>query len=85
MPYGTAGIFGEMSKAVPAGLDRADRDLLPCRSPSSASLGLYGKLFDSTVGMIGFALVMFWVFTALSCRRVRHDPDPRLPDARSLA
>ncbi|PYG31601.1 ABC transporter permease [Pelagimonas varians] len=28
-------------------------------------LGLYGKLFDSTVGMIGFALVMFWVFTAI--------------------
>ena len=28
-------------------------------------LGLYGKLFDSTVGMIGFCLVMFWVFTAL--------------------
>ncbi len=28
-------------------------------------LGLYGKLFDSTVGMIGFALVMFWVFTGL--------------------
>ncbi len=27
-------------------------------------LGLYGKLFDSTIGMIGFALVMFWVFTA---------------------
>jgi len=26
-------------------------------------LGLYGKLFDSTIGMIGFALVMFWVFT----------------------
>ena len=28
-------------------------------------LGLYGKLFDSTVGMIGFALVMFWVFTGI--------------------
>jgi peptide/nickel transport system permease protein len=28
-------------------------------------LGLYGKLFDSTVGMIGFALVMFWVFTGV--------------------
>jgi len=28
-------------------------------------LGLYGKLFDSPVGIIGFALVMFWVFTAL--------------------
>ena len=29
------------------------------------SLGLYGKLFDSNVGMIGFALVMFWVYTGL--------------------
>ncbi|OYX45640.1 MAG: peptide ABC transporter permease [Rhodobacterales bacterium 32-67-9] len=28
-------------------------------------LGLYGKLFDSTIGMIGFAIVMFWVFSAL--------------------
>ncbi|MDQ2092581.1 ABC transporter permease [Rhodalgimonas zhirmunskyi] len=28
-------------------------------------LGLYGKLFDSTIGMIGFALVMFWVFTGV--------------------
>jgi peptide/nickel transport system permease protein len=28
-------------------------------------LGLYGKLFDSPVGMIGFALVMFWVLTAI--------------------
>ncbi len=28
-------------------------------------LGLYGKLFDSPIGMTGFALVMFWVFTAI--------------------
>ncbi|SNR39817.1 ABC transporter permease [Puniceibacterium sediminis] len=28
-------------------------------------LGLYGKLFDSVIGMIGFALVMFWVFTGI--------------------
>ena len=28
-------------------------------------LGLYGKLFDSTIGMTGFAIVMFWVFSAL--------------------
>jgi peptide/nickel transport system permease protein len=28
-------------------------------------LGLYGKLFDSMIGMIGFALVMFWVFTGI--------------------
>lgn len=29
------------------------------------SLGLYGKLFDSKIGMIGYGLVMFWVFAAL--------------------
>ncbi|KNX41219.1 Glutathione transport system permease protein GsiD [Roseovarius tolerans] len=28
-------------------------------------LGLYGKLFDSPIGMVGFALVMFWVFTGV--------------------
>ncbi len=28
-------------------------------------LGLYGKLFDSPIGMTGFALVMFWVFTGI--------------------
>lgn len=28
-------------------------------------LGLYGKLFDSTIGMIGLAIVMFWVFAAI--------------------
>ncbi|MEM6619119.1 MAG: ABC transporter permease [Pseudomonadota bacterium] len=27
-------------------------------------LGLYGKLFDSPIGLIGFTIVMFWVFTA---------------------
>lgn len=28
-------------------------------------LGLYGKLYDSPVGMIGFGIVLFWVYTAL--------------------
>lgn len=28
-------------------------------------LGLYGRLYDSTIGMAGFALVMFWVYTAV--------------------
>jgi hypothetical protein len=38
-------------------------------------LGLYGRLFDSVVGMIGFALVMFWVFTALFADMIiTHDP-----------
>ena len=40
-------------------------------------LGLYGKLFDSTIGMIGFALVMFWVFTGIFGALdmiITHDP-----------
>jgi peptide/nickel transport system permease protein len=38
-------------------------------------LGLYGKLFDSPVGMTGFAIVMFWVFTAIFADLiVTHDP-----------
>jgi peptide/nickel transport system permease protein len=38
-------------------------------------LGLYGKLFDSPVGMIGFAMVMFWVFTAAFASLIMtHDP-----------
>ena len=40
-------------------------------------LGLYGKLFDSMVGMIGFAIVMFWVFTGIFGAMdliVTHDP-----------
>jgi peptide/nickel transport system permease protein len=38
-------------------------------------LGLYGKLFDSPVGMIGFAIVMFWVFTAFFADLIiTHDP-----------
>ncbi|MCD9146802.1 ABC transporter permease [Pseudophaeobacter flagellatus] len=28
-------------------------------------MGMYGKLFDSPIGMIGFGLVMFWVFTGI--------------------
>ncbi len=41
-------------------------------------LGLYGKLFDSTIGMIGFGLVMFWVFVGIFGgpldMLVTHDP-----------
>lgn len=28
-------------------------------------LGLYGKLFDSPVGLVGLVMVMFWAYTAL--------------------
>ncbi|QBY00537.1 ABC transporter permease [Rhodophyticola sp. CCM32] len=38
-------------------------------------LGLYGKLFDSPIGMVGFFLVMFWMFTALFANMVAtHGP-----------
>ncbi|WP_370313922.1 ABC transporter permease [Sagittula sp.] len=60
----TAGILGGMA-----------RRLLPVWIALTATfglsvvykrrLGLYGKLFDSTIGMIGFGLVMFWVYTAI--------------------
>ncbi len=41
-------------------------------------LGLYGKLFDNVIGMVGFAIVMFWVYTALFVGLfdwiITHDP-----------
>ena len=37
--------------------------------------GLYGKLFDSPLGMVGFGIVMFWIFTALFADLIMtHDP-----------
>jgi peptide/nickel transport system permease protein len=33
-------------------------------------LGLYGRLFDSNVGMIGLGLVLFWIFTAIFADQV---------------
>lgn len=64
MPYGSAGIIGAVARQfLPvwiALLVTFTLSILYRRR-----LGLYGKLFDSTVGMIGFGLVMFWVYTAL--------------------
>ena len=38
-------------------------------------LGLYGKLYDSPVGMIGFGMVLFWVGTAIFAPMIMtHDP-----------
>ena len=37
--------------------------------------GLYGKLFDSPLDMVGFGIVMFWIFTALFADLIMtHDP-----------
>ncbi len=63
MPYGSAGIVGEISKRfLPVWIALVLTYSLSIKY--KRRLGLYGKLFDSTVGMIGFGLVMFWVFTA---------------------
>ena len=63
MPYGSAGIVGEMTKRfLPVWISLIA--LFTVSIIYKRKLGLYGKLFDSTVGMIGFGLVMFWVFTA---------------------
>jgi peptide/nickel transport system permease protein len=38
-------------------------------------LGLYGKLYDSPIGLVGLAIVLFWVFTAFFANLIAtHDP-----------
>ncbi|WP_299558554.1 ABC transporter permease [uncultured Sulfitobacter sp.] len=60
----TAGILGAMSQQlVPVWLALVLTFALSVTF--KRKLGLYGKLFDSTVGMIGFGLVMFWVYAGL--------------------
>jgi peptide/nickel transport system permease protein len=62
-PYGVAGILGAISKQLtPVWLALAATFVVSIIY--KRKLGLYGKLFDSTVGMIGFGIVMFWVYTA---------------------
>ena len=42
---------------------------------SKRRTSLYGKLFDSPLGMVGFGIVMFWVFTAIFADLIMtHDP-----------
>ena len=42
---------------------------------SKRHTGLYGKLFDSPLGMVGFGIVMFWIFTAIFADLIMtHDP-----------
>ncbi len=60
----SAGIFGGMSRQfLPVWIALIVTFALSITY--KRRLGLYGKLFDSTVGMIGFAIVMFWVFTGI--------------------
>ena len=62
--YGASGIIGAMAKQfLPVWIALLATYALSIKF--KRKLGLYGKLFDSTVGMIGYGLVMFWVFTAV--------------------
>ena len=64
MPYGKAGIVGEISKRfLPVWIALIATFTLSIMF--KRKLGLYGKLFDSMIGMIGFGLVMFWVYTSI--------------------
>ncbi len=52
-------------------------------------LGLYGRLFDSLIGMIGFFLVMFWIYTGLFTALVdlvsTHDPLAQISQMKNKA
>ncbi|HQU67437.1 MAG TPA: ABC transporter permease [Albidovulum sp.] len=74
LPLGSGGIFGAAAKKfLPVWI--ALIVLFAASLKFKRRLGLYGKLFDSTIGMIGFGLVMFWVFTAIFADMiVMHDP-----------
>jgi peptide/nickel transport system permease protein len=64
MPYGAAGIIGAISKQFfPVWVALIVTFVLSISF--KRKLGLYGKLYDSTVGMVGFGLVMFWLYTAI--------------------
>ncbi len=63
-PIGTVGIVGAVSaQFAPVWIALVVTFLLSITN--KRKLGLYGKLFDSTIGMIGFALLMFWFYTAV--------------------
>ena len=74
--FGEAGILGEISRRLlPVWISLIIVFALSIYY--KRKLGLYGKLFDSVVGMIGFGLVMFWVFTGIYGAMdliVTHDP-----------
>lgn len=63
LPHGDTGILGAAAKRfLPVWIALIVLFAISVRF--KRRLGLYGKLFNSTIGMIGFALVMFWAFTA---------------------
>ncbi|HGG64710.1 MAG TPA: ABC transporter permease [Rhodobacteraceae bacterium] len=64
MGIGSAGILGGIARQLtPVWVALVVTFALSIRF--KRRLGLYGKLFDSPIGMIGFGIVMFWIFTAI--------------------
>ena len=63
-PLGTVGLIGAVAaQFAPVWIALVITFLLSITY--KRKLGLYGKLFDSLIGMIGFGLLMFWFYTAL--------------------
>ena len=63
-PLGWGAIFGQaLVQFVPVWIALALVFIVSIRFKDR--VGLYGRLFDSPVGMIGLALVLFWIFTAI--------------------
>ncbi|MEO0486585.1 MAG: ABC transporter permease [Pseudomonadota bacterium] len=63
-PFGITGIIGEVGvRFLPVWIALIATFGVSIRFKKK--LGLYGKLFDSPIGMAGLGLVLFWVFTAL--------------------
>ncbi|MGH1577000.1 ABC transporter permease [Planktotalea sp.] len=59
-----AGVIGGISRQlIPVWISLVVLTIVSVRY--KRKLGLYGKLFDSTIGVIGFLIVMFWVFVAI--------------------
>ncbi|MEL6235949.1 MAG: ABC transporter permease [Pseudomonadota bacterium] len=63
-PLGTAGvIFGILAQLLPVWIALAL--IFAVSIWYKGQLGLYGKLFNSTVGMLGLGIVFFWILTAI--------------------
>ena len=73
-PYGITGIIGEVgARFTPVWIALIATFVVS--SIYKKRLGLYGKLFDSPIGMVGLGIVLFWVFTALFANMIMtHDP-----------
>ncbi len=72
----TAGIVGAMAQQfIPVWIALAA--IFALSIIFKRKLGLYGKLFDNQVGMIGYAIVMFWILTGIFAAMdliATHDP-----------